>query len=288
MDALSNQFHPSLWTYWFIFFLFFSFFLVHSFHFDVSHFTKWILCRTNANSDHPLNRYSLKVECGVASNLHKSTMPDACFFFADNLVVVDHSNNDVYILSLENIDRPGSTESGQRANSNSWLDGTEKQLLGLKATSSTKSKDQNPSTATSTPCMEAFVVDKSKDQYMKDVEKCLEYIKDGESYELCLTTQMRKRVEEIDPVGLYLKLREKNPAPYAAWLNFSKENLSICCSSPERFLRLDGDGILEAKPIKGTIARGTTPEEDKQLRLQLQHRYKNIISHKILICYKNI
>ncbi|XXG58034.1 hypothetical protein AAC387_Pa04g0446 [Persea americana] len=227
--------------------------------------------------------YSLKVECGVASNLHKSTMPDACFFFADNLIVVDHSNNDVYILSLEHIDRPGSTESGQHANSNSWLDGTEKQLLGLKAASSTKSKDQSPSTATSTPCMEGFVVDKSKDQYMKDIEKCLEYIKDGESYELCLTTQMRKRIEEIDPVGLYLKLREKNPAPYAAWLNFSKENLSICCSSPERFLRLDGDGILEAKPIKGTIARGTTPEEDKQLRLQLQHSEKDQAENLMIV-----
>lgn len=108
---------------------------------------------------------------------------------------------------------------------------------------------------------------------MEDVEKCQKFIKDGESYELCLTTQMRKKVGDIDPLGLYLNLRNKNPAPYAAWLNFLKENLTICCSSPERFLCLDRDGILEAKPIKGTIARGSTPEEDEMLRLQLQHRY---------------
>ena len=107
---------------------------------------------------------------------------------------------------------------------------------------------------------------------MKDVEKCLKLIKDGESYELCLTTQMRKKIGQIDYLGLYLKLREKNPALYAAWLNFSKENLCICCSSPERFLQLDGNGILEAKPIKGTIARGLTKEEDEHLKFQLQYR----------------
>ena len=106
---------------------------------------------------------------------------------------------------------------------------------------------------------------------MKDVEKCLKLIKDGESYELCLTTQMRKKIGQIDYLGLYLKLREKIPAPYAAWLNFSREKLCIYCSSPERFLQLDGNGILEAKPIKGTIARGLTKEEDELLKFQLQY-----------------
>ena len=122
------------------------------------------------------------------------------------------------------------------------------------------------------PSEAGLVTKKSREQYMKDVEKSLKLIKDGESYELCLTTQMRKKIGQIDYMGLYLKLREKNPAPYAAWLNFSKENLCICCSSPERFLRLDGNGILEAKPIKGTIARGLTKEEDELLKFQLQYR----------------
>jgi anthranilate/para-aminobenzoate synthase component I len=45
-------------------------------------------------------RYGLKVECDASSNSAKSSTPDACFFFADNLVVVDHNNGDVYILSL--------------------------------------------------------------------------------------------------------------------------------------------------------------------------------------------
>lgn len=152
-----------------------------------------------------------------------------------------------------------------------WLDDTEEKLFSLKA-SATRLEEQTFQASTLSPYKAVFHADKSREQYMEDVEKCLEYIKDGESYELCLTTQIRRSIGEIDPLGLYLHLRQKNPAPYAAWLNFSKEDLCICSSSPERFLRLDRNGTLEAKPIKGTIARGATAEEDEQHKLQLQYR----------------
>lgn len=37
----------------------------------------------------------------------------------------------------------------------------------------------------------------------------------------------------------------------------------MCCSSPERFLRGDRGGVLEARPIKGTAARHLgKPKED--------------------------
>ena len=63
---------------------------------------------------------------------------------------------------------------------------------------------------------------------------------------------------------LYYALRERNPAPYAAFFDFSNgaaeekahfSDMYVCCASPERFLRCDQNGNLEAKPIKGTIAR---------------------------------
>ncbi|OAY79010.1 putative aminodeoxychorismate synthase, chloroplastic [Ananas comosus] len=210
--------------------------------------------------------YGLKVECGASSNKYKSTTPDACFFFADNLVAIDHDNGDVYILSIHDI-------HSDRSNDKSWLIEAERRLLRLSTIGSTRInlKEQRLSSS-SVPNKGSFVVEKSKNQYIKDVKKCLKLIRDGESYELCLTTQMRKRVGNINALKLYFNLREQNPAPYAAWLNFAGENLCICCSSPERFLRLDKSGTLEAKPIKGTIARGRTPEEDEQLRLQLQYR----------------
>ncbi|CAK9136139.1 unnamed protein product [Ilex paraguariensis] len=216
--------------------------------------------------------YGLKVECGMPSNCHKSGAPDACFFFSDNLVVIDHFYDDIYVLSLHD----GSTMTP-------WLDGVEQKLLSLKASASEDLKPQTSGLDANGSIKAGFVAEKSREQYIKDVDECQKYIKDGESYELCLTTQTRKRIGEIDSLGLYLNLRERNPAPYAAWINFSKEKLSICCSSPERFLRLDRNGILEAKPIKGTVARGSESEEDELLKLQLQYSEKDQAENLMIV-----
>ncbi|KAG8651199.1 hypothetical protein MANES_07G101300v8 [Manihot esculenta] len=217
--------------------------------------------------------YNLKVECGMLSNRYKSKTPDACFFFADNFVVIDHQYDDVYIMSVQE----GSTTN------TTWLDDVEQKLLHLEASPVSKLEKQTSQPSTIFSCEAGFLAEKSREQYINDVHKCLEYIKDGESYELCLTTQMRKKVGDIESLRLYLHLREKNPAPYAAWLNFSNENLCICCSSPERFLRLDRNGVLEAKPIKGTIARGRTEEEDEQLKLQLQYSEKDQAENLMIV-----
>ncbi|KAA8534355.1 hypothetical protein F0562_031894 [Nyssa sinensis] len=217
--------------------------------------------------------YDLKVECGMTSNRHKSMAPDACFFFSDNVVAIDHLCDDVYILSVHD----GITTSTP------WLDDVEQKLLSLQNSATKKLMSDGSQPAATARSKEGFVAEKSREQYIRDVEKCLEFIKDGESYELCLTTQMRKRMGETDSLGLYLNLREKNPAPYAAWLNFSKENLCVCCSSPERFLQLDRNGTLEAKPIKGTISRGLTEEEDELLKLQLQYSEKDQAENLMIV-----
>ncbi|RZB44514.1 aminodeoxychorismate synthase, chloroplastic-like [Glycine soja] len=217
--------------------------------------------------------YDLKVECGVKSNRHKSKTPDACFFFADNLVAIDHKNDDVYILAIHE----------ESSSITQWLDDTQEKLLSLNGSVRVALEIQNSHPLTFYSCKAGLAAEKSREQYIEDVKKCLNYIKDGESYELCLTTQIRKPIEELNSLGLYLHLRERNPAPYAAWLNFSKENLSICCSSPERFLQLDRKNILEAKPIKGTIARGATKEEDELLKLKLQFSEKDQAENLMIV-----
>lgn len=228
--------------------------------------------------------YDLKVECGASSNRHKSTTPDACFFFADNLIVIDHSNGDVYILSIHDVCHPYNINGSQEiTRKHLWMVETEKRLQKLKSTAIQKVNMRRSQIGLYTPSKESFVVEKSRQQYIKDVKKCLKLIRDGESYELCLTTQMRRRIEGTNYIKLYLDLRNKNPAPYSAWLNFGKENLCICCSSPERFLQLDGNGKLEAKPIKGTIARGRTAEEDNRLRIQLETSEKDQAENLMIV-----
>ncbi|EPS74572.1 aminodeoxychorismate synthase/glutamine amidotransferase, partial [Genlisea aurea] len=218
--------------------------------------------------------YDLKAECGASPNQHKSSAPDACLFFADNIIAIDHHCDDVYILSV--LDAKTSVTP--------WLDGIEKKLLNMTLINPFGAPAAAPSVF-SGECYpgEGFIAEKSREQYVRDVGRCQEFIRDGESYEICLTNQMRMRVEEINSLGLYLHLRGMNPAPYAGWLDFSSENLSICCSSPERFLRLDRNGILEAKPIKGTAARGRSPEEDELLKLRLQCSEKDQAENLMIV-----
>ncbi|KAG8390640.1 hypothetical protein BUALT_Bualt01G0104700 [Buddleja alternifolia] len=217
--------------------------------------------------------YDLKVECGASANRHKSTVPDACLFFTDNLVVIDHHHDDLYIMSL--LDKSTSTTP--------WMDEIEQKLLNMKLSPPKNSMFPVSQVSAKNTPRKGFSAEKSREQYIEDIEKCQEFIKDGESYELCLTTQMKRSVGEINSLGLYLNLREKNPAPYAAWLNFPRQDLCICCSSPERFLRLDRNGILEAKPIKGTIARGTSLKEDELHKLQLQYSEKDQAENLMIV-----
>ncbi|KAK2457702.1 aminodeoxychorismate synthase, chloroplastic [Trifolium repens] len=217
--------------------------------------------------------YDLKVECAVTCNHHKSKTPDACFFFADNLVAIDHKNDDVYLLAIHE----------ENSSTSHWLDDTEEKLLSLTGSVTMDFERQYSHPSTFSSHKVGFAAEKSREQYIKDVKKCLNYIKDGESYELCLTTQIRKPIEVLNSLGLYLHLRERNPAPYAAWLNFPKEDLCICCSSPERFLQLDRNDMLEAKPIKGTITRGATEEEDEQLKLKLQLSEKDQAENLMIV-----
>eukprot|EP00250_Pteridium_aquilinum_P020139 c24719_g1_i1 orf=196-3204(-) len=266
--------------------------------------------------------YELKAECGARFNQHNSKLPDACYFFIDQFIAVDHSNNDVYAVVLyqetpntqmdnlfddtkrnggnvpskgyKNIGsisgpRLSSATSSEQLSAQAWVKETLKKVHELVEGGRDMSIERRYSSLLATSSLGSintdshFVIAKSRKQYMEDVEACLAYIRDGESYELCLTTQLQKRVNSLDALGLYLTLRKMNPAPYAAWLHFGPEELCICCSSPERFLRLDQRGVIEAKPIKGTIPRGRSPAEDEALRSKLQYSEKDQAENLMIV-----
>lgn len=99
----------------------------------------------------------------------------------------------------------------------------------------------------------------SADDYMRGIEKCREAIYAGNSYELTLTTRFVSTSPSAgvgkDPLDMYAHLRRRNPAPYSTFVHFPTVGKTILSSSPERFVRIDGDGRVEMKPIKGTRGR---------------------------------
>ncbi|MDK2985815.1 MAG: para-aminobenzoate synthetase component [Clostridia bacterium] len=111
----------------------------------------------------------------------------------------------------------------------------------------------------------------SKDEYCKVIQKAIDYIAAGDIFQVNISQRFSVNLETT-PWNLYKKLRDINPAPFAAFLDLGE--LTIVSSSPERFIRISGSTI-ETRPIKGTRPRGRTPEEDLQLRNELINSEKD-------------
>ena len=97
--------------------------------------------------------------------------------------------------------------------------------------------------------------------FCKAVRRVQEHIRAGDIYQANLAQRFEAPLPHgFDPWAFYRVLRRVNPAPFAAFL--SDGETTIASSSPERFLNLR-DGLVEARPIKGTIARSADPDEDR-------------------------
>ncbi len=194
--------------------------------------------------------YELKGECG-GELVHLSPVPDAAFILADRFIAFDHQEGSTYLVSL--------VPAGGAALAASWFDDIERRITNLP-----------PLAPVSTGTWDGQVLlrlDRDHQTYLEDIDRCQEYITEGESYEICLTNQIRTE-STLNPLDLYRTLRSVNPAPYAAFLRFG--DLAVLCSSPERFLRVERDGWAESKPIKGTRPRGRDKEEDERIIEELR------------------
>lgn len=103
--------------------------------------------------------------------------------------------------------------------------------------------------------------------YQAVVQKTIDYILAGDIFEANLSQRFKTAMPQaISTFEIYTCLRNINPAPFMAYLNFS--DIILVSASPERFIKLYA-GQVETRPIKGTCARGKTRKEDEQHALAL-------------------
>ncbi len=119
----------------------------------------------------------------------------------------------------------------------------------------------------------------SRGNYIKAVERARQYIIDGDIFEVNLSQRFESEIQ-MAPYELYRRLRHINPAPFASYLNF--DEVKIISASPERFLRVTDDRV-ETRPIKGTRRRGKTPEEDRNLSMELQNSVKDCAENIMIV-----
>jgi len=116
-------------------------------------------------------------------------------------------------------------------------------------------------------------------EYIEAVEKARQYIIAGDIFEVNISQRFEAELP-VTPYGLYQRLRQINPAPFAGYLGF--DDVSIVSASPERFLRIQGDWV-ETRPIKGTRPRGMTPEEDEVLAKELLNSIKDRAENMMIV-----
>lgn len=120
-----------------------------------------------------------------------------------------------------------------------------------------------------------------KSDYISGVKKMQEHIQRGDVYEVNYCQEFHAEGVEINyPLDAYFKLNLITRAPYSTFLTFN--DYSIFCGSPERFLNRNGNK-LTSQPIKGTSKRGTTPEEDEQLKEILQKDEKERAENVMIV-----
>ncbi len=116
--------------------------------------------------------------------------------------------------------------------------------------------------------------------YLDAVARVREYIVAGDIFQANLSQRFQAPLRE-PPFELYRRLRRRNPAPFAAYLGFG--DVTVMSASPERFLRLDRDGRVETRPIKGTRPRGLIPMHDAALGRALAESEKDRAENVMIV-----
>ncbi|MFI5243302.1 MAG: anthranilate synthase component I family protein, partial [Gemmatimonadales bacterium] len=116
--------------------------------------------------------------------------------------------------------------------------------------------------------------------YLDALTRVREYIIAGDIFQANLSQRFEAPLAG-SPWALYRRLRDINPAPFAAYLDFG--DVTIASASPERFLRLDAERQVEARPIKGTRPRGVYPAHDAALGRALQESAKDRAENLMIV-----
>ncbi|MCL1886721.1 MAG: aminodeoxychorismate synthase [Betaproteobacteria bacterium] len=198
---------------------------------------------------------------------HASALPDACLLFCDRALVIDHEENSIWLLAL--------ASASCRKTPQEWLSKTAGQLASL-----AQEQLKIAPLPEKLPLHNLVTLRHDKTAYLELIAQCKETLLQGESYEICLTN-MAHAACTIDPWTVWRILRKSNPVPYGAFMQL--DGITILSCSPERFLGISRERIIESKPIKGTRPRSKDPIKDAQLKEELANSEKERAENLMIV-----
>lgn len=190
----------------------------------------------------------LRTEGIRVSHLDELRVPLLRFALYDTAAVYDHATGHWMAVAVEWPDGADRPDAGSRLNA------VVAQLSH--AGSSMVDSCGCSAIATSAPVIPAARL--SRAEHLRCVERILEYLRAGDVYQVNLAVRFDVPTQ-LTPSQFYLSLRDVNPAPYAALLQY--EHMAVVSASPELFLAIRNGNVV-TRPIKGTRPRTGNQEAD--------------------------
>ena len=189
----------------------------------------------------------------------KNDAPDMLYILYRIVIVFDHFNNQLTVVSLTPSDQP---QNGEAALDN---------IMRAMNKANVKAYDFHPvgdvrSTLTD---------EEHKANIRKGIQHCLR----GDVFQIVLSRRFIQQYEG-DDFKLYRALRSINPSPYLFYFDFG--GFRIFGSSPETHCRIEGDKAY-IDPIAGTTKRTGDAEADRQGAEYLRNDPKENAEHVMLV-----
>ncbi len=179
-----------------------------------------------------------------------SRLPDIRMALYDTAVVVDYRAGTIELLSW---DLTGEGHRAAQERSEKWRRSIERSLCLPPAVRIRRSH------------FDHLAPSLDRETYLEKAVRVLDYIAAGDVFQVNLS-QRFVATGRPEPLDIYLRLKARSPAPFAAFLRW--DDLAVASASPELFYQTHGRTIV-TRPIKGTRPRGCTPGEDERLAAEL-------------------
>jgi para-aminobenzoate synthetase component 1 len=139
---------------------------------------------------------------------------------------------------------------------------------------------------TALPTLGTLAADQPDERYLTGVRRILDYLLAGDAYQVNLARRLSAPLSPRDALAVATLLRARVPAPHGLFLVAGDAGAgagTVVGNSPERFLRCDGRGAVETRPIKGTRPRTGVAAADELARRELQASPKDRAEHVMIV-----
>ena len=206
-------------------------------------------------------------------------LPDVLLGLYDWVIAWDHPAGRAWVIST-GIPERGTARTDRAARRLTFVKErlTDRRIGGWADSNSTANRLSAPSYPV--PAVPGVRSNFTREGYLDAVARVIEYIFAGDIFQANLSQRLEAPLAGT-PLDLYRRLRRRNPAPFAAFLDCG--DVVIASSSPERFLRVHDGRQVETRPIKGTRPRGVGPEHDAALALALAESDKDRAENVMIV-----